>query len=275
MNDIYILYLHTDFSISLICYIISSFSRTKLRSFLLPANAQEIGSPNYPLWGERRILSLLFSSQASHIAVYCLSSSTRGNRYDLAWVACKAETPISDNCSEMCLCRGAWGNKLTTNIITASVEQWKKFWMETGRSETHWEKDTVKQRERERAKRCLCIKRSHFELMLTLLRGKYTGVHSEEHFTRLPPVLFNPVAILRSCWVNLSLLLLYLWSRIVLSAVWEWSGVSELIWHSCPSSPVHIFPLGTYVHACTKTHTDVYAWSPGVIERNVTFPLFL
>lgn len=91
--------------------------------------------------------------------------------------------------------------------------------------------------------------------MRSLLYCVYKGVHPEELFTRLPSVLFNPVVILKSCLVNLSKLLLYLWSWIVLSAAWEWSGVSELIWHSCPSSPVHIFPLGTYLHTCTEnTH---------------------
>lgn len=44
----------------------------------------------------------------------------------------QAETPILDNCSEMCLCRGAWGKrkknkKLTANIITVLAEQWKKL----------------------------------------------------------------------------------------------------------------------------------------------------
>lgn len=97
-------------------------------------------------------------------------------------------------------------------------------------------------------------RRGH-DKMLTLLYCMYERVHTEERFTRLPSVLFNPVVILKSCLVNLSLLLLYLWSWVVLSVVWEWSGVSELMWHSCPSSPVHIFPLGIHLHTCTKnTH---------------------
>lgn len=119
---------------------------------------------------------LLFSSQASHIAVYCLSSSTRGNRYDLAWVACKAETPILDNCSEMCLCRGAWGNKLTTNIITVLVEHWRKFYMEReGDREAHRGRETMKGSKG----KSLCKKRSFFESVLTLdfIYTKYRSSH--------------------------------------------------------------------------------------------------
>lgn len=146
---------------------------------------------------------LLFSSQAAHIAVYCLSSSTRGNRYDLACVACKAETPILDNCSEMCLCRGAWGNKLTTNIITVLVEHWRKFYMEKeGDREAHRGRQTMKLREqRERA----YARRGHSsnECLHWLFYIDDPGVHTKELSTTLPSfVLFNLLVILKSCLVK-------------------------------------------------------------------------
>jgi len=143
---------------------------------------------------------------------------------------------------------------------------------EEGGGERHTEGGRRWGRENEK---CLCKRRSWIDAYTALLYI-YKGVHSEEHITRLPSVLFNPVVIPKSCLVNLSLLLLYLWSWIVLSAVWEWSGVSELIWHSCPSSPVHIFPLGTYLHTCTKnTHLPLrWIHGPLVLWTQCHIPFF-
>lgn len=72
----------------------------------------------------------------------------------------QAETPILDNCSEICLCRDAWGNKLTTNIsISWAVEEEVlngegKRWRETQR-------ETKRLRERS-----LCKKRSFWNRCL-------------------------------------------------------------------------------------------------------------
>lgn len=87
--------------------------------------------------------------------------------------------------------------------------------------------------------------------------------HTGEHFTRLPSVLFNPDVFLARL-LNLSLLLLCLWRWMVLSAVWEWRGVSELMGHSCPPSPVHIFPMGMHLHTCRENmHTHTFQWIHG------------
>lgn len=71
----------------------------------------------------------------------------------------QAETPILDNCSEMCLCRGACGNELTTNIITVLEEVLDR----EGRRqrETQEEGDDAAEREKEgENEKCLCKKRS-------------------------------------------------------------------------------------------------------------------
>lgn len=143
-----------------------------------------------------------------------------------------------------------------------SFEQWRKFSKERGRRWREGGKEGASEGGGDYARK------GHFRIdAYTALLYILYGVHAGEHFTRLPCVLFNP-AVVRHCLVNLSLLLLYLWSWIALSAVWEWSGVSELIGHSCPSSPVHIFPSGIYLHTCTEKKRipsiDMKSRSPGV-----------
>lgn len=61
-------------------------------------------------------------------------------------------------------------------------------------------------------------RKGHFRIdACTALLYIFRGVHTDEHFTRLPSALFNSVVV-PSCLVNLSPL--YLWSWIALSAVW-------------------------------------------------------
>lgn len=100
----------------------------------------------------------------------------------------------------------------------------------------------------------------------------YKGVHNEEHFACLPFVLFNSAVVLKSCLVNLSMLLLYLWSWITLSAIWEQSGVSDLLWRNCPFSPQRILPLSIYLHTYTKTYT--FNWHPLMWWTQCHVPFF-
>lgn len=65
---------------------------------------------------ESTLLAIFFPS-SSHCSLL-LAELHWGKPLWFGMGSMQAETPILDNCSEMCLCGGAWGNKLTTNIIT-------------------------------------------------------------------------------------------------------------------------------------------------------------
>lgn len=121
-------------------------------------------------------------------------------------------------------------HKLTTNAITV---------LSSGRSLRQRGKEMERDTEGGRRegwvrKRSLSKKRS-FLGACTALLCVFTGVYAEENFTVLPSLL-SSIDVIASCSPGLSLFLLYLWKQTAVSAVWEWSGVSEIIGHSCPLS---------------------------------------
>lgn len=184
----------------------------------------------------------------------------------------QAETPILDNCSEMCLCGGAWGNKLTTNIITV-LSSGRSF----RREGKEMERDTRGGRPGGwEGKRSLCRKRSFLDRCLHCIIVYFHGGSCWR-------TLYNvALSTIRPCCGS-SLFTEFVFSFVIfmkldsvicsLGLEWgQWNDRTQLSLLSCKHNS-----LGHVLAPCTITHTShLHEFTvPSCREHNATFRIAL